>query len=148
VDHPDLPGSTNLVAIEYSIGRGDRRVKIFKNREGAHSEPEMDEFVQEHRKLTVHEIYSERQPCGPSESDCEGLLLKRYPHAKTTFGYNYQEAVPAGERERSAPVARSRLPRNASGGRSNWNGTSRGRLLHLTTSAWNRENSAAFDGGS
>ncbi|GHO83207.1 eCIS core domain-containing protein [Dictyobacter formicarum] len=104
VDHPNLPGGTNLVAFEYSVGNAERQVQVIENRAGvAHSEEMMDEFLQQLRRkvrapITVHEIYSERQPCGPSEHDCEGLLLRRYPQAKTTFGYNYQETFdPASE---------------------------------------------------
>ena len=52
--------------------------------------------------MTVHEIYSERQPCGPADSDCEGMLMKRYPGARTTFGYGYQETEAPARDSRAA----------------------------------------------
>jgi Xanthomonas XOO_2897-like deaminase len=104
-----LPEGTNLLVVEYSTGSSNTRErKVIANRPGvAHSEPEMDQYLLELRrqakaKITVHEIYSERQPCGPSDHDCELLLLRRYPTAKVTFGWNYQETETPGPESRAA----------------------------------------------
>jgi hypothetical protein len=111
----NLPAGTNLVVVEYSVGKnGARERKVIANRSSvAHSEPEMDQFISDLRKrvkttVTVHEIYSERQPCGPSDHDCESMLLRRYPTAKTTFGWGYQETETPGPESRAAR-ARARI---------------------------------------
>ncbi len=95
IDNPNVPAWANLLAVEYSVGDGPRRIRVIENRGGvAHSEPEMDEFFRNLRpqgRITVHRLYSERQPCGPSAADCEGLLLRRYPGTRVTYGYQYQQ---------------------------------------------------------
>jgi hypothetical protein len=105
IDHPNLPESINLVAVEYtSPDSGELQRRVFENRPGvAHSEAVMDQFFRDLRKsskqeVNVLKIYSERQPCGPGEADCEGLLLRdpRYRGAEKTYGYDYQEAIPRG----------------------------------------------------
>jgi hypothetical protein len=107
VNNPNLPEGTNLVGVEYSTPGGGPQTEIFENRPGvAHSEEVMDQFFRDLRRRTSQEpqvlkIYSERQFCGPSEHDCEGLLLRtpRYRSAEKTFGYDYQDAsrrVPGG----------------------------------------------------
>ena len=106
VDHPNLAPGTNVVAFSYSVGDGPSQMKVVENREGVHSEYEMGQFLQDVGKqsgksVTLIEVYSERQPCGPSEQDCEGMLIRRYPGAKVTFGYNYQDT------RSPAPVSRA-----------------------------------------
>jgi hypothetical protein len=105
----NLPEGTNLLVVEYSIGSSNpRERKVIENRPGvAHSEPQMDQYLLDLRRqakaaITVHEIYSERQPCGPSDHDCELLLLRRYPAARVTFGWNYQETETPGPESRAA----------------------------------------------
>jgi hypothetical protein len=109
IANPNMPAGTNLVVVEYTVGDSGRvQRQVIENRRGvAHSEAEMDQFFLELRRqvrapVNVHEIYSERQPCGPSDHDCEGMLLRRYPAARTTFGWNYQEAVAGGPETRAA----------------------------------------------
>lgn len=107
IDHPDLPDSANLLVVEYETAKFGRRIKVIENRPGvAHSEAEMDQFLRNVRtaggEVTVHEIYSERQPCGPSDMDCEGLLHNRYAAARTTFGYGYQETEAPARESRAA----------------------------------------------
>lgn len=108
IDNPNLPDSANVLVVEYSTAKSGRKIEVIPNRPGvAHSEAEMDQFLTEVRRqarweVTVHEIYSERQPCGPSDSDCEGMLRKRYPRARTTFGYGYQETEAPARDSRAA----------------------------------------------
>lgn len=111
----NLPTGTNLLVVEYSVGEtGARERKVIENRSSvAHSEAQMDQFISDLRKqvkttVTVHEIYSERQPCGPSDHDCESMLLRRYPRAKVTFGWGYQETQSPGPESRAAR-ARARI---------------------------------------
>ena len=116
VDHgASLPAGTNLLVVEYSVGKnGAREREVISNRSSvAHSEAQMDQFVSDLRKrvrtpVTVHQIYSERQPCGPSDHDCESMLLRRYPTAKVTFGWGYQETQTPGPESRAAR-ARARI---------------------------------------
>ncbi len=108
IDNPNLPATANLLVVDYETAKFGRQIRVIENRPGvAHSEAEMDEFLRGVRRaargeVTVHEIYLERQPCGPSDSDCEGMLRKRYPTAKTTFGYGYQETEAPARESRAA----------------------------------------------
>jgi hypothetical protein len=107
-DHPDLPASANLVAFEYSVRGGGRQVRVVPNLAGvAHSEEVMDQFVRDAggQAVTVYRVYSERQPCGPSMHDCEGLLLRRYPKAEVTYGYQYQSPLGRGPQTRAGQAA-------------------------------------------
>jgi hypothetical protein len=91
-----VPGGTNLLAVEYSVGGGNRQVRVFENWGGvAHTEQIMEQYFRDLRgTVIVHAVYSERQPCGFSEQNCEKLLLgERYKNAEVTFAYNYQETV-------------------------------------------------------
>jgi hypothetical protein len=103
-DH-QLASGTNLVAVEYSVGGSERQIKVFENRSGvAHTEEIMEQHFRDLRKpVTVYEVYSERQPCGFSEHNCEKLLLgDRYKNAEVTFGYNYQETPSPAPQSRAA----------------------------------------------
>ncbi|MDD1781916.1 DUF4157 domain-containing protein [Enterovibrio sp. ZSDZ35] len=108
-DNTHVGAQINLVAVEYSTGDGPRQTRVFENRSGvAHTEVMMDEFFRRQgRNVQIHEIYSERQPCGPSEQDCEARvhrIVRRRgrrgsngePETRTTYGYQYQEAVRQG----------------------------------------------------
>ena len=106
VDHPGLSRSTNVIAFSYSVEGGPPQEEVVENQGGVHTEAWMDERLrqirqQARRPVTLIEVYSERQPCGPSESDCEGMLGKRYPSAKVTFGYGYQETQSPGPESRA-----------------------------------------------
>jgi hypothetical protein len=107
IDNPNLPDSANLLVVDYETAQTGRQIQVVENRAGIHSEAEMDQFLTNVRRrvggpVTVHEIYSERQPCGPSDSDCEGMLRQRYPYARTTFSYGYQETEAPARESRAA----------------------------------------------
>ncbi len=108
-DNQYLGDSINLMAVEYSTSDGVRQTHIFENRPGvAHTEVMVDEFFrQQGSGVQIHEMYSERQPCGPSDQDCEvrihEIVRRRgrrgtdgEPETRTTYGYQYQEAVQQG----------------------------------------------------
>ena len=131
IDNPNLPDSANILVVDYETARTGRQIQVIENRPGvAHSEAEMDQFLRNVRgqvrgPVTVHEIYSERQPCGPSDSDCEGMLRKRYPNARTTFSYGYQETEAPARESRAARTSPTSPPRTrASPAAASSNGTS------------------------
>ncbi|WP_241814556.1 eCIS core domain-containing protein [Enterovibrio norvegicus] len=105
-DNHHVGDSINLMAVEYSTSDGVRQTHVFENRPGvAHTEVMVDEFFrQQGSGVQIHEMYSERQPCGPSDQDCEARIhqiVRRRgrrgtdgePQTRTTYGYQYQEAV-------------------------------------------------------
>jgi hypothetical protein len=100
--NPGLPPTTNLAVAEYSIGNESQRLtKVTENSELVHSEENMEQFLrglreERGKEIKVHEIYSERQFCGPREHNCEKLVLANpyFKYAKKTFGYDYQDAGP------------------------------------------------------
>ncbi|MEI8608750.1 DUF4157 domain-containing protein [Enterovibrio sp. Hal110] len=108
-DNQHLGDNINLMAVEYSTSDGVRQTHVFENRPGvAHTEVMVDEFFrQQGSGVQIHEMYSERQPCGPSDQDCEARIheiVRRRgrrgtdgePETRTTYGYQYQEAVQQG----------------------------------------------------
>ena len=92
-----LSAGRNLVAVKFSVGGGAPQIKVFENIPGgiAHTEEIMEQFFRDLKgqgAIEVTEVFSERQPCGPSRHDCEGMFLrnKRYRNARVTYAKQYQ----------------------------------------------------------
>ena len=85
-----------------------RSINFGGSRDTTAASRQAEEIMEQHfrdlrRSVTVHEVYSERQPCGFSEHNCEKLLRgERYRKAQVSFGYNYQETQSPAQQSRAA----------------------------------------------
>ena len=123
--HPSRSGDRNIVVVKFTwrptdSTRKPREVtRVIWNSSGvAHSEQELDQFFRDFKagkghkvEVDVKGIFSERQFCGPSSQDCQGLIYKSYPKAVKEFAYNYQmpPGIPRNEGPTTRNVIRQRI---------------------------------------
>jgi hypothetical protein len=123
-ENPTISGDSNLVVVRFSwrpegSTEPSKTVTqaIWNTSTIAHSEQELDQYFRDFRaargkvELTVESIFSERQFCGPSGQDCQGLIYKSYPKAEKEFAFNYQmpPGIPRGEGPTTKNVIRGRI---------------------------------------